>query len=107
MTIKRSFSFINILDRSGNLSLTNIILLATLINCLLSDTSFNSSLLFIMAAINYIHRRKEINTMAKESNIHIQTVIGELDNTKARLDDVSKQITALSIKSGISNFNGQ
>ena len=100
--IRRPLGFINLLDLQGNLSLTNMALLLTLINALVNHTSpFSSSFLFVVAVANYIHKRKETNAIPKENPSQDQ-----INALGTRLDEMSRQLTALSLKSGMNDFNG-
>lgn len=82
---KATLTFLNLLDREGKLSLTNIVLLAMTVKvCIAPTVSATEAVTLFLALANYAHKRAE-NAKALVTS----------DNEATELEAIKKQLTDL------------
>lgn len=78
--LKKLLKFLQLVDREGNLSITNIAMIVLITKlAVLSQFTMTEVSAFLLALLNYSHKRMESNKFSKKE---MEQKIGDVLNTK-------------------------
>lgn len=100
--MEKVMKYLNLLDSSGNLSITNLAVLITLVRLAISPSaSITEAGSLLVALASYSHKRY-ITAKSKDQVIDIQDQINQaLAETTSKLSELESKTSALSLSLGL------
>lgn len=93
--------FLNLLDQSNNLSITNLMMYLVLIRLFCSQNDLANIIFLFIACLNYIHKRY-INAKSSQTQIDVQSKINEaIESNNKEFSELSSKVNGLVIKMGM------
>lgn len=101
--MKQIFKFLNLLDHEGNLSITNLAVIVVLIKLAIAPAAtLTEAGTLLIALANYAHKRVVTNSVPEVTE---DTITPQVEEMQTKLDEVSSQVSALSMNAGIKKMN--
>lgn len=103
--MKQILKFLNLLDHEGGLSITNLAVIVVLIKLAVAPAATLTEAGALLISLgNYMHKRsvnKDSATQPEEPD----TITPQVEEMQTKLDEVTSQVSALSMQSGIKKMN--
>lgn len=114
-TIYKVLRFFNLIDRSNDLSITNIILITVVIRLVIAPVfSLEECGVLMLALLNYAHKRHEAakvdRSMFQSMNVikaEVESFKKELAEVKAVSEEAKDKVSKLSTANGLKQLNGR
>ena len=101
--LKAALSFLNLLDAEGRLSITNLAVVITLVKLAISPAaSLTEAGMLLCTLTNYAHKRV---VTAQAQEVPEDTVTPQVDEMQKKIEDMTSQVSALAIQSGMKKMN--
>ena len=99
--MKSFLNFFSILDNEGNLSISNLAVIVVLVKLAIAPTaSLTEAGALLVTLANYAHKRI-VNQQATNTPEEVNPLKPQVDEMQTKLEEMSSQVSALSIQSGI------
>ena len=96
--LNKILQFLNLQDNSGNLSLTNLAVIAALIKMTLApSTSLEDAGILFTVLANYAHKRFQNSAATEKLTTNENQLVTQLESLKSELEHVKSITSALSI----------
>ena len=100
--MKKVLQFLSVLDREGNLSLTNLFLLGSSILFVIQGADPQDSAPLLLASLNYAHKRyQQGKSFDKESLQELQSQLEEVKRSNDQVADLAKTAHQLASKASL------
>lgn len=100
---KNILTFFNLLDSEGHLSITNVAVVVALVKLVISPSaSITEAGTLLIALANYAHKR----VVNQSSQVSTEDPLKpQVDAIEKKIEDMTSQVSAMSIQAGIKKMN--